>query len=281
MNSNVLITKGLSVMEQITSNYRLTVRRMCRLTVLVAAVLYALNSFIVTPLYIQFASDIVYADAWWVYILYYLTEEGLLDLAVFAVCYPAAIYAVWQAGLKRAVRVPVAFALLTLARFVVNFFMTAITDSALPDVDEFLSFDLPYIGALYLLEMLQYALVIALTLAVKHRYLRKREYAEAEALLDGREPAPEAPLLPFTRLVSVKNPLQCLALLMGLLMTVLRVITHQIYQYTLFTQNGMTDGLAVMVLDLISDIFVGVILYFAALLLISRFYRKDAEAGEA
>ncbi len=267
-------------MEQITPNYRLTVRRMCRLTVLVAAICYALNSFVLSPVYIQFASDIVYADAWWVYILYYLTEEGLMDLAVFAVCYPAAIYAVWCAGLKRAVRVPLAFALLTLARFVVNFFMTAITDSALPDIDEFLSFDLPYIGSLYLLEMLQYALVIALTLAVKHRYLRKREYLEAEALLDGREVPTEAPLFPFTRLISVKNPLQCSALLMGLLVAVLRVIMHQIYQYTLFTQNGSTDGLTVMVLDLVSDIFVGVILYFAAMLLINRFGPKDEAASE-
>lgn len=265
-------------MEQLTPSCRSAVRRMCGLTVLVAAVLYALNSFVLSPVYIKFASDIVYADTWWVYVLYYLTEEGLLDLTVFAVCYPAAIYAVWCAGLKRAIRVPVAFALLTLARFVVNFFMTAITDSALPDIEEFLAFDLPYIGALYLLEMLQYALVIAMTLAVKHRYLRKREFLEAEAMLDGKTAAPEAPLLPFTRLISVKNPLQCSALLMALLVFVLRFASHQIYQITLFVQTGRSDGLLVMVLDILSDIFVGVIFYFAALLLISRFYGKDAGA---
>lgn len=265
-------------MEQLTQSSRYAVRRMCGLTVLVAAVLYALNSFILSPLYIKFASDIVYADAWWVYILYYLTEEGLLDLTVFAICYPAAIYAVWSAGLKQAIRVPVAFALLTLARFVVNFFMTAITDSALPDMEEFLTFDLPYIGALYLLEMLQYALVIAMTLAVKRRYIRNREYAEARALLDDGEAASDAPLLPFTRLISMRNPLQHASFLMALLVFVLRFATHQIYQLTLFAQTGRTDGLAIMVLDIISDIFIGVIFYFAALLLISRFYGKEAEA---
>ena len=267
-------------MEQINTNPRLSVRRMLRLTVLVAAIGYALNSFILTPLYIQFASDVVYANTWWVYILYYLTEESLVDLAVFAVCYPAAIYAVWQAGLKQAARVPVAFALLTLARFVVNFFMTAITDSALPDMEEFLGFDLPYIGTLYLLEMLQYGLVIALTLWTKRRYSRKRELWEAEALMRGEEPAPEAPLLPFAKLISLKNPLQCSVLWMALLVFAARVIMHQIYQYTLFITSGYTDGLLIMALDLISDIFVGVILYFAGMLLISRFYRKDAEAAE-
>lgn len=266
-------------MEQINQNTALTVRRMCRLTLLVAAIGYALNSFILSPLYINFASDVLYSETWWVYLLYYLTEEGLLDLAVFAICYPAAIYAVWQAGLKRAIRVPVSFALLTLGRFVVNFFMTSITDSALPSMEDFLSFDLPYIGALYLLEMLQYALVISLTLAVKHRYQRKLDYLEAEALMAGKEPAPVAPLLPFTRLVSVKNPLQCSAFLMALMILVIRVAMHQIYQFTLFARTGASDGLFIMVLDLISDIFVGVIFYFAALLLISRFHRKDLEAN--
>lgn len=267
-------------MEQTITNPRLTVRRMMRLTVLVAAVCYALGSFVLSPIYIKFASDIVYSEEWWVYILYYLTEGGLLDLAVFAVCYPAAMYAVWQAGLKGAIRVPVSFALLTLGRFVVNFIMTSITDSALPDVNEFLSFDLPYIGALYLLEMLQYAAVIAITLLVKRRYLRKQEYLAAEAMMMGREAAPEAPLFPFTRLLSLKNPLQSSALWMSLLVMILRIAMHQIYQFTLFTQTGATDGLLVMALDLISDIFVGVIFYFAALLLMNRFHSKDEGAAE-
>ena len=58
------------------------------------------------PIYIKYASDIMYAEAWWVYLLYYLTEEGLMDLVVFAVCYPATIYAVWLVGLKQAICVP-------------------------------------------------------------------------------------------------------------------------------------------------------------------------------
>lgn len=266
-------------MELLTPNPRLTVRRMCRLTLLVAAACFAINSFVLSPLYIKFASDIMYAEAWWVYLLYYLTEEGLIDMAVFAVCYPATIYAVWCVGLKRAVRVPLSFALLTLARFVVNFFMTAITDSALPDAEEFLSFDLPYIAALYLLEMLQFALIIAITLSVRRRYLRNRELREAEALLEGGKAAAEAPLLPFTRLFGMKNPLQRASFLMALLVTVLGVMSDQIYQFTLFSQNGYTDGLLIMVLDLIADLFLGAILYFAALLLINRFYGKDTEAA--
>lgn len=268
-------------MEQITPNSAAAVRRMCLLTVLVASIGFALGSFLLTPLYISFASNVVYAEAWWVFILYYLTEEGLLDLAVFAVCYTAAIYAVWQGGLKKALRVPLAFVLLTLGRFVVNFFMTAITDSALPTLDKFLSFDLPYIGTLFLLEVLQYVLVIAIALVAKHRFARKREYLEACATLEGKEAAPAAPLLPFTRLLALRNPLQRSVFFMALLVALLRLGGHLIYQLTLLVETGRGDGSLVMILDLVSDLFIGVILYFVAMLLINRFYLKDTESAEA
>jgi len=85
----------------------------------------------------------------------------------------------------------------------------------------------------------------------------------------------EMPLFPFVRLVSAKNPLQLSALLMALVVFLLRFGSHQIYQLTLYTHTGYTDGLLVMVLDLFADIFVGVIFYFVALLLLSRFHRKE------
>ena len=261
---------------------RLSVRRMTRLTVLMSAVCFAISSLVLSPIYIRFASDVVYADTWWVYLLYYFTEEGLVDLAVFAVCYPAAIYAVWQAGLKRAIRVPVAFSLITLVKFILNFFMTSIVDGALPDISAFLSVDLPLIGAMYLLEILQYVLVILCTLAVKRRYMQKQmaiaenaQHRHSEATRFHDE------LFPFTKLLSAKNPIQLSALWMTVMVLGARILMHQIYQYTLYIHTGSTDGLLVMALDLISDVFVAALLYFAALLLLSRFHRRDTESAVA
>jgi hypothetical protein len=53
-----------------------------------------------------------------------------------------------------------------------------------------------------------------------------------------------------------------------------------IYQITLFLNTGISDGWLVMLLDLISDVFIGVIFYFVAMLLINRFYGKDSMSGE-
>ena len=52
------------------------------------------------------------------------------------------------------------------------------------------------------------AAVIAIALWVKRRYLRKQEYLEACAILEKKELAPLEPMLPFTGLFSLKNPLQ-------------------------------------------------------------------------
>lgn len=267
--------KGYDIMEQTTHNTQGIVRRMCGLTLIVSGLCFGVSSFLLTPLYIQLASNIAYADAWWTYILYYLTSEGLIDLTVFAVCYPAAMYTVWHAGFKGGIRVPVAFSLVTLGKFVVNFFMTAITDSALPDAQEFLTADLPMIGGMYLLELVQYALPILFTLWLKRRYeMREGIWGTEEDEVDLFTSC--APLFTFNRLISFKNPVQLAAFLMGAVVFAFRFAMHQIYQYTLYITSGYTDGLFVMVLDFVSDLFVAVILYFVALLLFARFYRKDA-----
>ena len=261
-------------MDSLTPEKSLSVRRMRRLTVLVSALCFGLTSFVLAPVYLHFAPDILYADTWWVNLLYYLTEEGLLDLVAFAVCYPAAIYAVWRAGFKGALKVPVAFALMTLGKFVVNYFMTSIVDGALPGISEFLSFDLPYIGVMYLLEMAQYAAVIFLALRIKARH--ERRLAEAELTGNGGVTAAS---FTFDRLLSLKNPVQRAAFFSAILLFAVRVVMHQIYQYTLYVTSGYTDGVVAMVLELFADLFVGVIVYFAALLLLARFARKDAETA--
>ena len=256
-------------------NARRTVRRLTLLTVLVSAISFGISSLVLIPLYIQLASDIATADSLLTWVLYYLTDEGLIDYFVYAICYPATMYAVWFVGLKRAARIPVAFSLITLGRFVLNYIMSAITDSALPDLEEFLTAELPMIATMLILELLQYALPILFTLLLKKRYLQKQTEREA---LEGKDYRPEA-LLPISRLFSFRNPLQLSAFLMGAVIFTFAFVAQQIYQYALYVTSGYTDGWFFMALDFIADLFIAIILYFASLLLFSRFHRKDLEAA--
>ena len=267
--------KGTIMDQKTIPNSARTVRRMTLLTVLVSSIIFGISSIVLIPVYIQLVSDVATSDALVTWILCYLTEEGLLDLCVFAVCYPAAMYAVWQVGFKKAVRIPVAFSLITLGRFVLNYVMNAITDKALPSFQKFWEEEFFMLATLYVLEILQYALPILFTLLLKRRYQQKLAVQEA---LKGNACETEA-LLPFARLISFKNPLQLSALLMGAVIFVFSFGAHQIYQFALYTTTGYTDGWLFMTMDFIGDLFIAVILYFAALLLFSRFHRKDLEAA--
>lgn len=270
-----------------TQNARRVVRNMHHLVLVAAAIGFGISSFVLAPLYIQLASNVAYADAWWTAILYHLTQDGWIDLAVFAVCYSATLYAIARVGLKSAKRIPITFAVLTVAKFIVNFFMTCITDSALPSLSEFLRADLPMILIMILLELLQYALLIAILLLSLRRHRRKAELSAAVAMLEGESDttaetvSDPLALFTFDKLVCMKNPVQRTAFFMALVLFVGRAAMHQIYEITLYITMGLTDGLLVMVVDLISDLIMAVILYFVVLLLLSRFARKEREAEKS
>lgn len=255
-------------------------RSMRRFTLLAAGLGFALCSLVLAPIFLRYATDVMYRDSWWVYILYLLTDGSLIDLAVVTLCYPASLYAIWRLGFRKGWSVPATFALLTLGKYIVNFIFPALTyEGALPEIGGFLSFDLPIMLANFGLEMLQFALVILAAVIARRAYFRKSWMIQARDF-DGDELTLTDPdtgaLFHFDRVISWKNPAQLSALLMGGVITVLRIAMHQIYQYTLYFHGG-TDGLLVMLVDLFADLFIGIIVYFAALLLLSRFRRKELE----
>ena len=252
-----------------------------RFTLFCAGICIALCSLILAPIFVRYSTDVAYKDSWWVYVLYTLTDGGLLELVSMVLCYPASLYALWRVGFRRGVSVPLTFAGMTLAKYAVNFIFPALTyEGALPDFDSFLGFDLPIMLANYAMEMAQFALVLLIAHILRTAFLRKAWMEQAESSEDGEDFVPVDPdtgvLFRFQRLLGLRNPVQLSAFLMAVVMSVFRIAMHQIYQYTLYL-NGGTDGLLIMVLDLLGDLFIGVLAYFLALLLLSRFYRKETE----
>ena len=257
-------------------------RRLFRLTLLCAALGFGIKAFLLSPLYVSLASNVLYSNAWWMEILYQLTSGGLIDLAVFAVCYSATIYVVRREGFSRTMSIPIMFSVLTLAKFVANFFVTAIADKALPDMEEFLTADLPMIIGMFLLEWGQYILVVLIAIFVRWRcdVWERRAAANARLLPEHRKscktPAPD---FPFRRVCDGRNGLQRGALLTALVVIIGRVVMHLVYQIALFVNFGSSDGWVVMLIDLVSDIFVGAILYFVSLLLMMHFYTTEQKKG--
>ncbi len=254
------------------------IRAMFRYTLLVVALGFGICSLVLSPVYQIAESNVLYREEWWCYVLYYLTQEGLIDLAVFTLAYPATIYAIWVGGLKGARSVPILYASLTVAKFAANFMVTCITFGSVPSFSVFLEEDLPIIGSSLLLELAQFGLVVLFITLTRRAYRRREMHLTAEALLrqgaDG--PVNNTPVFPITRLVSFRNPVQCAALLSSVLLLVGRVLMHLIYQMTLIVYNGSWDGPTVLALDLLSDAVLSVCIYFVMILLLGQFDRRRA-----
>ena len=245
------------------------------ITLLVAGLGFALKALILHPIYIQLATNVTYMNGWYTTILYYLIDGGLLDLAVIAVCYPAAAYAVWCRGLKGSKHVILAFALLTSGKFVANYVMDVLTYSGLPTLNEFLT-DIPLILLMLVLELIPYALTIVAVAWAKKRYDSKSELAAYRSELT--ETAAHTPPLPFKKLFSLRNPLQLAAFVGAVAIFLSREISYHVYQITLLNNFGSTDGWADMLVTLFADVALGILLYFAAILLLPHYHSKESSA---
>ena len=242
------------------------------LTLLVAGIGFAVKCLFVHPAYILLGNDITHMNMWYTAVLYYLIDGGLWDLAVIAVCYPATVYTVWRRGLKGSRGIIWTFTLLTAGKFVLNYIMDILTYSGLPRMDEFLT-DIPVILVMLVLELVPYALAVAVITGAKTRYDRKVEAADFRSRMT--ETAAPAPVLPFVKLFSLRNPLQSASFVGALAIFLSREISYHVYEITLYMNFGYTDGWADMLVTLLADAAIGILLYFAAILLLPRFHARE------
>ena len=245
-----------------------------RLTLLVAGIGFAVKCLLVHPAYVLLGNDVTHMNTWYTALLYYLIDGGLWDLAVIAVCYPASIYSVWKKGMKGSKGVILAFTLLTTGKFVLNYIMDVLTYSGLPRLDEFL-LDIPLILVMLVVELIPYALAVAVIAIARNRYIRRSDMAAYQSELT--ETAVPAPILPFGKLLSLRNLLQFSSFVGVLAIFLSREISYHVYEITLYVNFGYTDGWVDMLVTLFSDILISTLIYFAALLLLPHIHSKETE----
>lgn len=245
-----------------------------RLVLLVAGIGFAVKALLVHPVYVLLGNDITHMNAWYTALLYYLIDGGLWDLAVIAVCYPATVYTVWCKGLKGSKSVVWAFTLLTAGKFVLNYVMDILTYSGLPRLDEFLT-DIPLVLIMLAVELVPFAIAVTVIATTKNRYDRKAEEATFRSRMT--ETAAPAPVLPFARLLSLRNPLQVASFAGVVAIFLSNEVSYHVYQLTLYRNFGYTDGWLDMVVTFFSDIVISTLIYFAALLLLPHIHRKETE----
>lgn len=252
---------------------RRSVGRMMRLTWLCAGVGILLYACLLLPLYSYLSNDVMFRGAWWLQAIGLLAE--LVDTAVILVICPITIYALWVGGFRRAWGIPLSYALLTILKYIANYVAGCIADGYVPGaaaIREDLSLILPMIW----LELLQYALITGF--ALLHAALYRRAAARRagyDALAGGA--GEQEVILPLSRFFAWKNPVARALFDASIILLLLRLVNHIMYQMTLIVWTGVTDSPVQLIVDVVGDLIVAVVCYLLGILLVNAFCAHDAK----
>lgn len=245
---------------------------LCATTVM--AVCFILYAAVLAPLsvwlYDLTTTNVLYEH---LYPLSYVLEEILMpivNLTAFFVAYAATAYALWVGGLRGARKLMVSIAIMTLGKFVLNYIVSGIMAGAFSSFELFWTVDLPLILPMLLLELLQHTLVILLAVLLLRRYDRRC----AEVMPGEDTPAP---VLPLTKMFSLKNPLQCWIFWTSVLLLLARWYMTGLHELVSAVFNGFTAGWVWILLYATTDLVLIAAGYFVMTLLIMSFYRRDTD----
>lgn len=255
---------------------KLAVKRLTLFTIIAELVYIVLYCLVLNPLYTHLDADVITMNAWYTGAVGILCD--LLDPILFIIIYPTTVYALWRGG-SAGLRVPAVFSGMTLFKFIFNYFMGRVfAAGAFPNMedvwDELSNGMALNLLLMFLLEMLQYWLIIVLFMLHRSAADRRRSRMEADAALNGRTDAETASDMPMTRLFAFGNPVQRTLLDAGIVVFLGGAVNHLIYQMALINYADRADSPAQVAADLLGDLLLGVLVYLAGILLCNRHHRK-------
>ena len=258
---------------QSSGSAKLACRRMMWITLAVSVACMVLYSIVLIPLYNGVSSNVLYDNTALPTVLYILMQS--VEPIWFFAVYPVLFYALWRGGLRGARASLVSFGGCVLGKYVLNFTMTCVDEGALPSLTRFFEKDLPIIGGLILLELVQHVLVMLAACLWLRSYRRAFPWP-AEGMTD-RDAflAARGNVFPLGKLPILQNPVMLMALSAAVIVLVGRLCNHLIYPMTLIFYNGWSYSGKVILLDVVADLVICAIGYLVSLLLLSFFDRRE------
>ena len=216
---------------------------------------------ILARVYAISCSDIVMMYTAWPEILEILIN--ILECIVFGLAYGILIYAAYRFPDTRLSRFVLVYFGSVLFKYLANYLVTWITDTGMSA--DYLIQNLLYILLFTALEIAQAALVLLIlqpTMKAYHAFIRRQQ--RIAAALPDAEVSVRTYAFPFSSLISLKNPLQKCAFWSGIWITVFKIASRMIYDFSYGLPTSIADAFWIVIYYLL-DIFSG----FAVCLLIT------------
>lgn len=254
--------------------------KLCAFFAAAAGALILLNSAAVLPLLTYLESNVLFADSIAVTLLYILSR--LLVYAVPFIISSAIILGVCRYGFRRAVPIFAFSAALTVVNYSMNMLcghlFELVINNTSPSIDW--GFDMPVLLFYIVLDLATYAIVAYIANVYCKR--ARGEYRERRnaTLKLGLECEDEDSMFVTKKIFDRGNLLHRAILITSIIYFAEFLATHAILQVTYLVYNGRTDGILVLLFDLLTDILLSTAGYFMIRGIVGLGLRKRCKRQE-
>lgn len=245
--------------------------------------LLALFSFGLSALFILLAriytvscSDIIFMDTALPEILEILIN--ILECAVYGISYAFLLYAAFRFYTECFSKAILIYTGSVAFKYIGNYAVTWITDTGMSA--EYLLENLSYILLYIAIELAQAGLVVLITwrtMKSYHAFIERQQHIAAN--LPDANVTIRTYVFPFTKLISLQNPLQKCAFWGGTAVSLFKIVSRLIFDFSYGLPTSLVDGLW-MVIYYLMDMFAGFAVCLLITYLIMTFDSRELKAVE-
>ena len=240
-------------------------KKLCLLSALSFAVLYALYCFVISPLYAAVASDVVLGDTILNDLMYYLGR--IAELLAISVSYGAMIYGIYRLSLSKVKALPLIFLVATLLKYTANMAVSWIMSGG---ASEEWIWDIINVFFYTFLEAIQLCIV----LLVINSVIKKQKQIDAVLAGTGKEMA----VYPFRGVYDKKNCLMKSALLAAIIVLISKIFGQVVSDLYYIIASGLPEQTSTVILMLVtylSNLIFCVVCYIAVIFTVMKVAEKD------
>lgn len=244
-----------------------------RYVILSALIFWGLSSLILSPLYVVTASDVLYSQTNIPEIFDLLIQ--ICDIAVYSLCFSTIVYSIYKFKLAGSVNIIMTYCASSFIRYTINIVMTVIMDGSISASEDVI------VNMLYFILDSLIALTVALiSNSIFSKFKKNISVIEkANTVLRVKNESIKNILFPFTKIYCASNPFQRSALIIGIILSLIKISTRFIYDLYIGIPTSIIDGVW-MAVYYISDILICAIVYLISLLVFTRLNNKDKKITE-
>lgn len=244
-------------------------RRLLKIILFVAFPAYIVHSCVTSPLFTFFYNDVGLRD----FAIIFNILNGIIDLFVFFLSYAVVIYGLYRLSLDKIKHTFYLSLFAPAFKYALKLIVSIVGYSKI-DINQILE-GLYSFGISCTLEMLQFLAIIFISKSYIDKYKQMENIANKASRVSGASSAADLSVVPFKRILSIKNPLQRGALVSACVVSALRIVMLAIND----TSKGIyaVDFVGYMILigGYLLELVIGVIGYMFMLYLYITLATKD------